>query len=103
MAAKKKKITRKPKTLPKERTAKKTKNSSKPKKRAAAVAPRRLASAPVAVAVQLPGPQIAISYEMIAQRAFLIWERKTYTNHSDHNWREAEAELRAELGLKGET
>jgi hypothetical protein len=42
-----------------------------------------------------------IAFEAIAARAFVIWERKIRSaNDSAQNWREAEAELRAELALK---
>ena len=40
---------------------------------------------------------VEISYDDISRRAYEVWVRKGYPdNHPDENWREAEAELRAE-------
>jgi len=57
---------------------------------------------PILAAVDLPAPPIVVSYEMIARRAFEIWERKIHTNYPEQNWKEAEEELRAELIAAGE-
>lgn len=98
MAAKQKKTT-------KNRVAKKSK---KPEKKAAVVAKRKRApTSAMVVRVAVPTPvaepaprAFVLSFEMVARRAFLIWERKTHTNYPEQNWREAEAELRAEFAAK---
>jgi hypothetical protein len=72
----------------------------KPKKTVAAPKSKP-ALRPVVVLAEMPIPTVVISYEMIAERAFLIWERKTHTNYPEQNWIEAEAELRAELLVGG--
>jgi hypothetical protein len=71
----------------------------KPRKTVAAPK-RKLVAKPIVVAAVLPIPPLVISYDMIAERAFLIWERKTHTNYPEQNWIEAEAELRAELNTQ---
>jgi hypothetical protein len=81
---------------------KSTKTSAEKKKSKKKVVPKQKpkpkpAPKPILAAVDLPAPLIVVSYEMIARRAFLIWERKTHTNYPEQNWKEAEAELQAEL------
>ncbi len=49
-----------------------------------------------------PGPAlqaVALSHDRIAERARAIWlERGCSSDHDQENWRDAEAQLRTELG-----
>jgi hypothetical protein len=45
-------------------------------------------------------PKVKLTYEKIAERAFFIWQnRGCLPNEDERNWREAETQLRVELGL----
>ena len=45
-------------------------------------------------------PQITLTHDQIAARAFEVWQRKGRPNGQDaQNWAEAEAELKRELGV----
>jgi hypothetical protein len=50
-----------------------------------------------------PGPSVqagALSHDLIAERAKAIWlERGCSPDQDEENWREAEAQLKAELGI----
>jgi hypothetical protein len=50
-----------------------------------------------------PGPSLragALSHDLIAERARAIWlERGCLPDHDQENWRDAEAQLRTELGI----
>lgn len=47
-------------------------------------------------------PHVEIPHEKIVQRAYEIWVRKGHPHgQDDQNWREAEAELRAEFAHGG--
>jgi LAS superfamily LD-carboxypeptidase LdcB len=99
MAAKKKKKKNKSE---KKKDKKPSFPQKKKVKKAVAAPQRKPKPKPAVVAADLPMPPVVISFELIAQRAFLIWERKTHTNYPEQNWKEAEAELMAELLADGE-
>jgi len=88
MASKKKHTKGKKKPVP-AKPKPKSKPKSKPQPIVAVIVP--------AVTVPLTAPPIVISYDLVAKRAFEIWQRKLHTNYPEHNWREAEEELRVEL------
>lgn len=96
MAAKSKKITKNKIVKKKLKKPEKKVAAVRKPKQVAPPVPAVPAAVPVPVAVVTPTP-IVLTYESVARRAFLIWERKTHTNYPEQNWREAEAELRAEL------
>jgi hypothetical protein len=78
--------------------------SVEPKKSAApSMAAKAVAANPAPVAragVRTAAGRSALTREMIAKRAFQIWERKGKPLGLDlENWRQAERELKAELGL----
>jgi hypothetical protein len=51
--------------------------------------------------VRIAGQVPALTHEQIAERARAIWiERGRIVGEDERNWREAEAQLRGELGLK---
>lgn len=51
-------------------------------------------------ATKSSGPSRAPTYEQIAQRAEAIWLQKgCKPGQDEQNWREAEAQLRAEMGM----
>jgi len=104
MAAKKagsaktgKKTTKKKKTAAKAATKKSTKKKTAKKpvpKTSRKKTPAKKVSRRKAVAAVDP------TYDEIAARAYVVWERKGRSEGRDmENWREAEAELRAERGL----
>ena len=44
---------------------------------------------------------VALTHDLIAERARTIWlERGRSVNRDEENWREAEAQLRAEMGIQ---
>lgn len=48
-----------------------------------------------------PRPAVTLTYEQIAQRAEHIWRQEgCLPGRDDQNWREAEAQLKAEFGVK---
>jgi hypothetical protein len=94
--ASKKKSAKRNKSKSKTKVAKKTtKKKSSPVK--LVKSKPTVAAVVLAAAAPTNAPPIVVSYELVALRAFQIWQRKIHTNHPEHNWREAEAELRAEL------
>jgi hypothetical protein len=99
MMASKKKHT-KGKTAP---TKVEISKASRKNKAAPTKAKPKAKSQPI-VAVVIPAapipttaPPIVISYDLVAKRAFEIWQRKLHTNYPEHNWQEAEEQIRAEL------
>lgn len=45
-------------------------------------------------------PTVTLTHEQISQRAEAIWHQKgCQPGQDDQNWREAEAQLKAELGI----
>jgi Protein of unknown function (DUF2934) len=84
-----KKARKKKSAIAKPLRAKAKKVKAKPKPTVVAF----VAAVPTPIATQ----PIVISYELVALRAFQIWQRKINTNYPEQNWKEAEAELRAEL------
>ncbi len=45
-------------------------------------------------------PKVKLTPEQIAERAYFIWQnRGCVPNEDERNWQEAEAQLKAELGL----
>jgi len=99
MAAKKASSTKSSKKTTKKKTAARTKTTKKTTKKKAAgkstkKTPAKKAGRKKAVAAVEP------TYDEIAARAFTVWQRKGCPDGRDmDNWREAEAELRAERGL----
>lgn len=91
MASKKKHAKGKKKPVPA-----KPKPKSKPKSKTQPIVAVVIPAAPM----PLTAPPIVISYDLVAKRAFEIWQRKLHTNYPEHNWREAEEELRVELSGK---
>ena len=50
--------------------------------------------------VNLSEPATAMTHERIAERARVIWQsRGCGAGEDEHNWSEAEAQLKAELGI----
>jgi len=46
-------------------------------------------------------PTVALTHDLIAERARTIWrERGCSVNRDEENWREAEAQLKAEMGIR---
>ena len=44
---------------------------------------------------------VVLTHDLIAERARTIWrERGCSTNRDEENWREAEAQLKAEMGIR---
>ncbi|MDI9431777.1 MAG: DUF2934 domain-containing protein [Sedimentisphaerales bacterium] len=51
-------------------------------------------------ATKSSGPSKALTYEQIAQRAEAIWlQNGCQAGQDEQNWREAEAQLKAEMGI----
>lgn len=93
-SAKSSKKTTKKKTAAKTKTTKKKTTKKKTAGKSTKKTPAKKAGRKKAVAAVEP------TYDEIAARAFTIWERKGRAEGQDMvNWREAEAELRAERGL----
>ncbi len=77
--------------------AEEAKPSGKPKKKPASA--KRAAKPALAAAIKQP---VALTYDQIAARAFVVWERKGKPDGQDAaNWKEAEAELLAEAQQRG--
>jgi hypothetical protein len=68
-------------------------SKTKPKSKSQPVVAVVVSAAPIPTTA----PPIVISYDLVAKRAFEIWQRKLHTNYPEHNWREAEEQIRAEL------
>ncbi len=99
MAAKKaasgKKSTKKKSTKKSTKTTKKT--SKKPARQTTRKKTTKKSSRK---ATALPATGSEPTHDEIAARAFMVWERKGKPAGQDYyNWKEAEAELRAERGL----
>lgn len=78
----------------------KTDQGASPSKTAATPA-RSASSCPSDPVVKAKKAQVVLTHEMIAKRAYEIWERKGRPVGQDlENWQQAERELRAELGLQ---
>jgi DUF2934 family protein len=69
--------------------------AKKPKEAKKASAPRRRIPRPATAA------PVPVTREMVAKRAYEIWQKKNHAAHSNHpvqNWLEAEAEFRVRTG-----
>ena len=69
--------------------------AKKPKKAKKASAPRRPIPQPATDA------GVPVTREMVAKRAYEIWQKKNHVAHSNHpvqNWLDAEAEFRVRTG-----
>jgi hypothetical protein len=97
LMAAKKKIARRKDTKVSKKTRKKKSAIAKPLRAKLVKARPTVVAFVAAVPAPVTGPPIVISYDLVAKRAFEIWQRKLHTNYPEQNWKEAEVELQAEL------
>jgi hypothetical protein len=100
--------------MPKKRTSTKKSTPKVPAKKTAKLTPATPVSVPVIsskpaskpskprgkTAARSSAPAVALTHEQIAARAYAVWLAKGQPQGQDEqNWRDAEAELKRELGL----